>query len=186
MVRAQTFSSKALAPRNPWKIYLRVMKNKRIGALLAAVIAASAAVVGCYGGNKYAGSKSDRESLEKTGDAIRGAFARGDIDTIMAYHHPEVIKALQYNKYLVGRDAVKADLSNTLRDFHLEFKEHKVENTFFQGDTAEEESVFTIEGTPKNGGAPFLFKGRALVIYVRYRESPTGWASIREIIQPAS
>jgi ketosteroid isomerase-like protein len=162
------------------------MKNKHIRALLATVIAAAAAVVGCSSGNKYAGSKGDRESLEKTGEAIRAAFARGDIDTIMAYHHPEVIKALQYNKYLVGRDAVKADLSNTLRDFHLEFKEHKVENTFFQDDTAEEQSVFTIEGTPKNGGAPFLFKGRALVIYVRYRESPTGWASIREIIQPAS
>jgi len=177
---------KALAPRNLRKIYLRAMKNKHIRALLAAVFAASVALVGCSSGNKYAGSKGDRESLEKTDEAIHAAFARGDIDTIMAYHHPDVIKALQYNKYLVGRNAVKADLSNTLRDFHLEFKEHKVENTLFQGDTAEEQSVFTIEGTPKNGGAPFLFKGRALVIYVRYRESPTGWAAIREIIQPAS
>jgi hypothetical protein len=89
------------------------MKNKHTRALLAAVIAAAAAVAGCSGGNKYAGSKGDRESLEKTDEAIHAAFARGDIDTIKADHHPEVIKALQYNKHLVGRDADKADLSNT-------------------------------------------------------------------------
>ncbi len=118
--------------------------------------------------------------------AIRDAFARGDIDTIMAYHHPDVIKALGPQKYLVGRDAVKADLLGTFQAYKLEFREHRVENTFFQGNTAVEESTFTIKGTPKNGGEPFLFKGRAMVVYVRYKKSPTGWASIREIVQPAT
>jgi hypothetical protein len=31
-----------------------------------------------------------------------------------------------------------------------------------------------------------MFKGRAMVVSVRYKKSPTGWASIREMIQPAS
>jgi hypothetical protein len=31
-----------------------------------------------------------------------------------------------------------------------------------------------------------LFRGRTQVVYVRYKRSPTGWASIREIIQPAT
>jgi ketosteroid isomerase-like protein len=133
----------------------------------------------------YIGTEQDRASLQKTGQAIRAAFARGDIEAIMAYHHPDVIKATGYDRYLVGRDAVKADLLTTLQAFTLEFDQHHVENTFFQGDTAVEQSVFTIKGTPKNGGTPFLFKGRSLVVYVRYKKSPTGWASIRELIQPA-
>ncbi len=135
--------------------------------------------------NVYVGTDQDRASLQKTGEAIRAAFARGDIETIMAYHHPDVIKALSYDKYLVGRDAVKADLLGTLQTFNLSFEQSRVENTFFQGNTAVEQSVFTIKGTPKNGGTPFLFKGRSLVVYVRYKKSPTGWASIRELIQPA-
>ena len=36
----------------------------------------------------YAASNADRESLQKTGEAIRTAFAQGDVDRIMAYHHP--------------------------------------------------------------------------------------------------
>jgi ketosteroid isomerase-like protein len=135
--------------------------------------------------NSYVGTDQDRAALQKTGEAIRAAFARGDIETIMAYHHPDVIKTLSYDKYLLGRDAVKADLLGTLQTFNLSFEQSRVENTFFQGDTAVEQSVFTIKGTPKNGGTPFLFKGRSLVVYVRYKKSPTGWASIRELIQPA-
>ena len=142
--------------------------------------------VGCFAQNPYGGTADDRDSLAKTGAAIRAAFARGDIETIMAYHHPDVIKALGYNHYLVGRDAAKADLLQSLQLNHLEFKKSRVESAYFQGDTAVEESVFTIQGTPKNGAAPFLFKGRSMVVYVRYKKSPTGWASIREIIQPAT
>jgi ketosteroid isomerase-like protein len=55
-----------------------------------------------------------------------------------------------------------------------------------RGDTAIEQSVFTIRSTPKAGGAPVIFKGRAMVVYVRYAKSPTGWASLREMIQPAT
>jgi ketosteroid isomerase-like protein len=141
--------------------------------------------VACFATASFAGSNHDRDSLGKTSQAIRAAFAHGDIETIMSYHHPDVIKAISYDKYLVGREAVKADLLGTLQSFNLEFTEHRVESTFFQGDTAVEQSLFTIKGTPKNGGKPFLFKGRALVVYVRYKASPTGWASIREVIQPA-
>jgi len=148
--------------------------------IACAVIAAS-----CHAQSPYSGTPADQAALAKTGDAIRDAFSRGDISAIMAFHHPDVIKALGYNHYLVGREAVKADLQQSLQLNHLEFKESRVENLFFQGDTAVEESAFTIQGTPKNGAAPFQFKGRSMVVYVRYKGSPTGWASIREIIQPA-
>lgn len=133
----------------------------------------------------YAGSAKDRQALQRTGDAIRSAFARGDVDEIMKYHHPDVIKALSSTRYLVGSDAVRKDLLRTLSAFLLHFDENRTENILFQGDTAVEESFFAIRGTPKAAGQPFLIKGRAMVVYVRYSKSPTGWASIREIIQPA-
>jgi ketosteroid isomerase-like protein len=162
------------------------MSHRRLPALLIVCISFAVFAVACFAQNPYAGAADDRDSLAKTGAAIRDAFARGDIDAIMAYHHPDVIKALGYNHYLVGRDAVKADLLQSLQANGLEFKESRVESVFFQGNTAVEESVFIIQGTPKNGGTPFLFKGRSMVVYVRYKKSPTGWASIREIIQPAT
>jgi hypothetical protein len=139
-----------------------------------------------FAADHHAGSANDRASLAKTGQAIRDAFARGDIDAILAYHHPEVIKALGYHHYLVGREALKADLLASLGANRLEFKENRQESVLFQGRTAVEESVFTIQVAPKDGGKPFLFKGRSMVVYVRYSKSPTGWASIREIIQPES
>lgn len=151
-----------------------------LSGIACVLIAAS-----CFAQSPYAGTPADQASLARTGKVIRDAFERADIDTIMACHHPEVIKALGSNKYLVGREAVKADLLQSFAANHIEFKENHVENLFFQGDTAVEESSFTIQGTPKNGAAPFVFKGRSMVVYVRYKGSPTGWASIREIIQPA-
>lgn len=56
----------------------------------------------------------------------------------------------------------------------------------FFGDTCVEQTVFAIRGEPAGDGQPFVFRGRALVVYVRSAESPTGWASLREIIQPAA
>ncbi len=32
---------------------------------------------------------------------------------------------------------------------------------------------------------PTISRGRAMVVYVRYKDSPTGWASIREMAQAA-
>lgn len=104
----------------------------------------------------------------------------------MKYHHPDVNKALSFHKVLIGRDAVAADLRDTMQKFHLEFVENNIESLLIEGNTAVEQALFTIKGTPLAGGEPFLFKGRTMVVYVRYKGSPTGWASIRELIQPAS
>lgn len=152
--------------------------------MLIAVV--SIIAVGCANNPTSVATSTDRDSLRKTDDAILAAFARGDVEGIMAYHHPDVAKALTYDKYLIGRDSVRKDLSGTLASFRLEFVEHKVESLTIYGDTAVEQTAFTIKGVPKGAGAPFLFRGRALVVYVRYEKSPSGWASIREIIQPAA
>jgi ketosteroid isomerase-like protein len=162
------------------------MSHNRAPILLIVSIAIAVIAEGCFASNKHGGSNADRNSLEKTSEAIRAAFARGDIATIMAYHHPDVVKSLSYGNYLIGRDAVQRDVAATLQRFSLEWKENQVRSILIQGDTAVELTDFTIQGTSKNRGDPFLFKGRAMVVYVRYKNSPTGWASIREIIQPAT
>jgi ketosteroid isomerase-like protein len=160
------------------------MLRNRASVLLVVSFAVFLSAAACSGSN-YVASNDDRAALEKTSAAIRAAFARGDVPTILAYHHPDVIKALSYDRYINGRDALQADLLDTLQRFNLEWKENRVESLLIQRDTAIEQTVFTIQGSPKRGGQPFLFKGRAQIVYVRYDNSPTGWASIRELIQPA-
>ena len=116
---------------------------------------------------------------------IRAAFERGDVDAILSYHHPDVVKALAFNRLVNGREALRADLTGTLSRYKLEWQENNVESLLIHGDTAIEQTVFVIKGTPKDGGAPFIAKGRAQIVYIRYDKSPSGWATIREIIQPA-
>jgi ketosteroid isomerase-like protein len=155
---------------------------RRLGVALVVVVGSSAC---------FAQSDADRAAVEKTGAAIRAAFAAGDVAAAMRYHHPEVRKALAYDKVLVGREAVAANLRETLAKFHLEFVRNDVESLLIVGDTAVEQTLFTIRvsaaGAPAGdpAGASYEFKGRTMVVYVRYAESPTGWASIRELIQPA-
>lgn len=104
----------------------------------------------------------------------------------MRYHRPDVRKALSFKNVEVGGNAVAAGLQDSLRRFHVEFVENNVENLLIAGDTAIEQTVFAIKATPLAGGQPSIFRGRTMVVYVRYKDSPTGWASIRELIQPAS
>jgi ketosteroid isomerase-like protein len=145
---------------------------------------------GCLGsetntGSNNIGKDKDRDALQRTSVAIRAAFARSDVAGILEYHHPDVVKALAYNKFLNGREALRADLRETLSHVKLEWQENNVESLLIHGDAAVEMTTFEIKGTPKDGGQPFIFKGRAMVVYVRYAKSPTGWASIREVVQPA-
>ena len=126
------------------------------------------------------------DAIAATSVAIREAFARGDVDGIMAYHHRDVVKALNAGALLDGSAAVRANLDTTLGAFRLEFVENRTESLVVTGETAVEIAAFTIRGTPKDGGASFVSRGRAMVVYVRSAASPSGWATIRELIQPAA
>lgn len=162
------------------------MNHHRVSTLLTTSVAIALIVAGCFAINSHARTNADREFLEKTSEAIRDAFARGDIPAIMSYHHPDVVKSFNYGHFLNDRGAVQADITALLQRFSVEWKENTVRSLLIQGDTAIELTDFTIHGTPKNQGEPFTYRGRAMVVYVRYKNSPTGWASIREIIQPAT
>lgn len=127
-----------------------------------------------------------RQQIIDHGATIRQAFAEGDTALIRLLHHPEVTKALGYNDLKNGRVEVMEGISSTLRYFSLDFVENEVESILIEDNIAIEQTKFAIQGTPKDGGEPFIFKGRTMVTYKRYEASPTGWATIREIIQPAT
>ena len=162
------------------------MSHKRVSTLLATSLAIAALVMGSFAINTHARTDADRESREQTSAAIRAAFARGDIPAILSYHHPDVAKSLNYGHFLSDRGAVQADITALLQRYTVEWKENNVRSLLIQGDTAIELTDFTIQGTPKSQGEPFTYRGRAMVVYVRFKDSPSGWASIREIIQPAT
>ena len=133
----------------------------------------------------FTGTDQDRKSLNKTTDAIRDAFSRGDIDAILALHHPEVVKYFGGNNIVVGREGLRKQVSAWLGDNRVKFVENTVESTIFTGETAIETSIFAIRNEPKNGGSPVVIRGRTMVVFIKYPNSPTGWVSIREITQEA-
>lgn len=131
------------------------------------------------------GSLTDRQSLERTTQAIRDAFARGDVAAIVALHCPDVVKYFGGTNVVNGRQELQRGLVQTFRNVKMEFVEHRLESLVFLGNTAVETSIFTIKTTPKAGGSPTFARGRAMVVYVKSKESPTGWQSIREMAQAA-
>lgn len=154
------------------------LKIKFYNVLLLVLLAAFFAPI-----NSYSQDSKKRQEILKTGELIRAAFSNGDIETITSFHHPDVIKALSYGNLLTGRDAVIKDLTGTLENFTLEFVANTIESILIEGDIAIEQTLFSIKGTPKKGGDSFTFSGRTMVTYIKYKKSPTGWATIREIIQ---
>ena len=167
---------------NPY--LMKLFSKKLIFALLAISFLASCS-------QKIAmKSEQNFKTIEKEilyhGDVIRKAFSEGDIETIKSVHHPDVIKALGYNDIKTGREEVISGLVGTLENYNLEFVKNEVESILVNGDIAIEQTKFSIKGTPKKGGESFIFSGRTMVTYIRYDKSPTGWATIREIIQSAT
>lgn len=150
---------------------------------------------GLFYGGTFTRIKNDQNNAEEekikqeilsNGAVIRQAFAEGDVEKIRLLHHPDVVKALGYNDLKIGRDAVIDGLKGTLENYNLTFVKNEVESILIQGNLAIEQTKFSIQGTPKKGGESFVFSGRTMVTYIRYDASPTGWATVREIIQPAT
>jgi ketosteroid isomerase-like protein len=130
-------------------------------------------------------AKADRQSLERTTQAIRDAFGRGDVAAIVALHRPDVVKYFGGTNVVTGREELRRSLLKMFRNTKMEFVEHHLESLVFLGDTAVETSIVTIKTTPKTGGRPTLSRLRAMVVYVKSKESPAGWQSIREMAQAA-
>ena len=155
------------------------MRTLVVGSLLAM----------CFSTQVYAQTPNIKAEVTKqidlTGLAVREAFKKGDVETIKRYHHPDVVRALGYNNLRIGREAVLDGLRETMANYDLEFIGEREEEVFLhRGDVVVKQMLFGLRLVPKNGDEPFIYRGRTLIILQRYDESPTGWATIHEIIQP--
>lgn len=133
--------------------------------------------------NLFSQKQNLRDEIINHGKLIRKAFGEEDIETLKLTHHPNVIKALAYNNIHKGRSEVIKGLKETLKNYKLEFVKNDIENIFIRNNIAIEQTIFTIRGTAKKGNDTFTFSGRTMVTYIKSTESPTGWVTIREIIQ---
>jgi ketosteroid isomerase-like protein len=135
---------------------------------------------------KITDSVAARKSLDKATDAIRAAFAKKDVDLVVQLHSPEIIKYFGGNNVVAGSVALRKSLTDWFSNAKkIEFIENTVESTVFNGGTAIQTVIFAIKTTPGDGGPPVIARGRSMVVFVRDKNSPTGWLSLREITQDA-
>ena len=131
------------------------------------------------------GTEEEMKSLNKEIAALGEAFAKGDAVMVARLHHPDVVKYFGGNNVVKGRDAVQKGAEEWFKNSTVEFVENIVESTVFNGETAIQTCIFSIKTTPKNGGEPVISRGRSMVVYVKDKNSPTGWLSLREMAQSA-
>ena len=125
-----------------------------------------------------------RQSLDNATAAIRKAFEDGDAVLVGKLHSPNVIKYFGGNNVIIGRDAIEKGARDWFQNTKVEFVENTVENTEFIGNIAIQTSIFSFKTTPKNGGKSSVSgRGRSMVIYIQDKSSPTGWLTLREIVQ---
>jgi ketosteroid isomerase-like protein len=129
-------------------------------------------------------SPQDIDAIARTSDAIRAAYATGDVELIMSLHHPQVIKVIGFNNLLDGYEAVRKDLVTSLAAGSRQFVSQKIESIILDKGAAVQQADYSIRITPTDGRPPFITRGRSVVIYVPYAKSPTGWAIFRGFVQP--
>lgn len=126
-----------------------------------------------------------KQSLDKATATIRSAFEKGDAALVAQLHSPDVIKYFGGNNVIIGRDAVEKGARDWFKNSKVEFIENTVESTAFIGKVAIQTVIFSIKTTPKDGGKSTIGRGRSMVIYMQDKSSPTGWLTMREIVQEA-
>ena len=129
------------------------------------------------------GSPEDRETFDKTKALILEGFTKGDVKAVLALHHPNVVKYFGGKNIVTGTEGLRKQLTDMFNYAKTEFVENNIESTIFNGDAVIETSIFAMKFIPKNGDSARVFRGRSMVVYVRYKDSPTGWASLREMTQ---
>lgn len=130
-------------------------------------------------------NKDDQLAIEETRTRVFTAYKAGDLETMMAYFHPDVIQIPSYDKLLIGKERVQANYAAALSMFDIVISDD-LEDMHIDGDVATTHGLYTVTLTPKAGGEPMQRSGRYMVIMKRWAGSPTGWSTFRELVQPAA
>ena len=155
-----------------------------------ALMAATALVIGLSNAGTQclpADQTPHYDQILETNREVRAAFKAGDIERIALFHHDDVIKSLGPGRFFEGKEALKADLANTMANVDLEFgdgAENVRESLTICGETAISITRFSIGWKPKDGSEGGIARGRAMIVLVRSDEAPHGWVTLREVIQP--
>jgi hypothetical protein len=149
---------------------------------LAVAAASLSAEPASHGGK--AEKRPDAERLQRTAEAIRAAYDRGDVAGSMAYHHPDIVKAAGYDRLLVGSRAVEDDFRRSVGNHATTFVGREVEDLLLLDGVAIQTTRLTAKRTPSGAGEPEIFRARTMSVYVRSDRTPTGWVLIRAIVQP--
>lgn len=155
------------------------MKTSRCPILIALIFC------GCSSAPQSDNLAADKLALQKTKAAFTTAFAHSDVKAIVALHHPDIVKYFGGSNVVTGRAELAKGLTAMFHTAKMELIQNKVESTTFNGNTIIETCIFAFKSTPINGGKPSIGRGRAMTVFVRYKDSPYGWVSIREMAQAA-
>jgi len=128
-------------------------------------------------------TQTDQAAIEETRQRVFTAYNAGDLETMMAYFHPDVVQIPRYDLILEGKEAVRANYAGALSQFVIHISD-TLENLYIDGDIAGTHGRYTVTLTPKGGGSEVSRSGRYMVIMKRWKESPTGWSTFRELVQP--
>lgn len=100
-----------------------------------------------------------------------------------------MVKALAWDSWQYGHQDMREQLDALFNQYQLVFfDDHstQIENVEVFDDMAILIRTFKLKGVPKKEeNQPFVFGGRVMLVLVRSEQSPTGWATLREIIMPA-
>jgi ketosteroid isomerase-like protein len=128
---------------------------------------------------------ADKAALQKTKAAFASAFAHSDVKALVALHHPDIVKYFGGSNVITGRAELAKGLTAMFKTSRMELIQNQVESTAFNGNTIIETCIFAFRATPLNGGKPSIGRGRSMTVFIRYKDSPYGWVSIREMAQAA-
>lgn len=128
---------------------------------------------------------TDIALIEDTRAAVFAAYRAGHLDVMMQHFHPEVIQIPAYDKVLVGKEAVRANYAAALSLFKIDMTDD-LENMAVDGNMATTHGLYKVVLTPKAGGEGMERTGRYMVLMRRWADSPTGWSTFRELVQPST
>ncbi|MEM6681409.1 MAG: nuclear transport factor 2 family protein [Pseudomonadota bacterium] len=128
-------------------------------------------------------TQDDKAAIDETRARVFAAYNAGDLDTMMGYFHPDVVQIPSFDVILDGKAAVRANYAAALSRFVVHISD-QLENLYIDGDIAGTHGRYTVTLSPHDGGAPISRSGRYMVIMKRWSESPTGWSTFRELVQP--
>ena len=124
-------------------------------------------------------------SIERMARALlhRGPDEEGFLEFARSLRSPDLYQAIRDAEPL---SSIRGYRGTENRQQHLEKMRKWPERLLVMGDAAVRIFHFNIRATPVSGGSPSSFTGRSMVVYPRSKESPTGWVTIRELVQPGN